>query len=230
MGSLPDPAQAASRAATAVAGVGPTVGAPPPGAATRAPVRVASFLVTGQVLTGATPGTVPTAAVQRCRTDILAGKAAARAGAASYRDWSRHVQAQLDLDTGRTTWLGAVRLWTATRSAGSGDQQGFAMAVRRRAATAGACGVLAAQTSGALHQAATGCQVRSVALDRVIGAGGRVTADWARHLATTTSEAAHAPGGPQARAWLVTARAAPAVLAQFRQAQAVAGAAPACRL
>jgi hypothetical protein len=233
MGSLHDPPDAAAgpgaRATTgAMAGATAGVAVNAPLAPTAA--RVPPLLATALVLTGATPGAAAAAAVQRCRTDILAGEAAARAGAASYRDWSKHVQAQLDLDTGHATWLGAVQLWTATRSAGAGDQQAFALAVRRRAATAGACGAVAAQTSGASHRSATGCRLRSAALDQAIGTGARVEADWARHLAETTSEAAHAPGGPQALPWLATVRAALPPLGRFRQAQAALAAAPACRL
>ena len=231
MGSLPDPAQAASGSATATtSGVGAGVVVSAPGPAARVVAGMPSLLATGAVLTGATRGAASAAAVQRCRTDILTGEAAARAGAASYRDWSRHVQAQLDLDTGRATWLGAVQLWTATRSAGPGDQRAFALAVRRRAATAGGCGAVAAQTTGAAHRSATGCRLRSAALDQVIGAGARVDADWARHLAATTSEVAHAPGGPQALPWLATVRAAMPTLGRFREAQATLAAAPACRL
>jgi hypothetical protein len=235
MGSLHDPAHAVSKSAPAAAagvaaGVAAGAALTARGPTAPAAAGVPSFLATGAVLTGATRGAVSAAAAQRCRTDILVGEAAARAGAASYRDWSRHVQAQLDLDTGHATWLGAVQLWTATRSAGAGDQQAFALAVRRRAATAGACGAVAAQTSGASHRSATGCQLRSAALDQAIGTGARVEADWARHLAETTSEAAHAPGGPEALPWLATVRAALPTLGRFRQAQAALAAAPACRL
>jgi hypothetical protein len=233
MGSLHDPPHAAAgpgaRATTgsmagATAGVAVKAPLPPE------PARVPPLLATALVLTGATPGAVAAAAVKRCRTDILAGEAAARAGAASYRDWSKHVQAQLDLDTGGATWLGAVQVWTVTRSAGPGDQQTFARAVRRRAATAGACGAVAAQTSGELRRAATSCQGRGAALDRAIEAGARVVADWARHLATTTPEAAHAPGGPQALPWLATVKATLPTLGRFRQARAALAAAPSCRL
>ena len=231
MGSLHDPAHAmpltaAGAVAEGTAGVALTAPRPAARVAAGAP----SFLATGAVITGATRGTVSAAAVQRCRTDILAGEAAARAGTVSYRDWSRHVQAQLDLDAGRATWLGAVEVWAATRSAGAGDRQAFTLAVRRRAATAGACGAVAAQTSGAVHRSATGCRLRSAALDQALATGARVEADWARHLAATTSEAAHAPGGPQALPWLATVQAALPTLGRFRQAQAALAEAPACRL
>ena len=96
-----------------------------PGAPGQAPARPPALLATAQVLTGTAPSAVPTALVQRCRIAVATGEDAARAGGASYRDWARHVQAQLDLDTGRTTWLGAVELWNATRSAGGGDARAF---------------------------------------------------------------------------------------------------------
>ena len=226
------PARAASAAPQTAAAIdrGRSAAAALPGQPEQAPRRPPALLAAAQVLTGTAPSAVPTALVLRCRIAVTTGEDAARAGAASYRDWARHVQAQLDLDAGRATWLGAVQLWTATRSAGRGDTEAFARAVRRRAATAGACGAVAGQTSGALHRVVTGCQARSAALDRVIRAGARVDTDWAWHLATTTSEVAHAPGGPQAQPWLATVKVALPVLEQFRQAQAALVAAPPCRL
>jgi hypothetical protein len=188
------------------------------------------MLTTAQVLTGAAPAPAPTALVQRCRSAVAAGEDAARAGAASYRDWVRHVQAQLDLDTGRTTWLGTVEVWNATRWAGGGDARAFEQAVRRHAATAGACGTLAAQTTGHWHEAATACQRRAGALDALVTASAPVTTDWARHLDTTRVEADHAPGGPQALPWLRTARSALPELGRFRQVRAALLEAPACRL
>ena len=174
------------------------------------------------------PGTAPAAALARCRSEVLAGEAVARAGAASYRDWSRHVQVQLALDAGHTTWLGAVGAWSATRAAGAGDAVGFARAVRLRAATGHACAALAAAATGPLRGAASGCVARSGALDRLAAAATPVTAAWSRHLAVTTTESAHAPGGPQASGWLVAVRSALPVLAAYRAAWAAAAATPRC--
>src|SRR5690349_14457503 len=210
MGSLPElPGAAAGVRTSNPPQGGRTVGVALPGAADQNAVLSRHLPVTGQVgsvLTGTASGTAPAAALGRCRGEILAGEAVARAGAASYRDWSRHVQVQLALDAGRTTWLGAVGAWSATRAAGTGDAVGFARAVRLRAATGHACAALATTATGPLRAAAGGCVARSGALDRLAAAATPVTAAWAHHLAVTTTEAAHAPGGPQAGAWLVTVR------------------------
>ena len=239
MDALPGPAQAASAAPRTVQAAAAEQAAAVdrgssasalPGAPGQAPARPPALLTTAQVLTGTAPSAASSALVQRCRTAVATGEDAARAGGASYRDWAQHVQAQLDLDTGRTTWLGAVETWNATRSAGGGDARAFEQAVRRRAATAGACGTLAAQTTGQVHEAATACQRRAGALDALVAAAGPVTADWARHLDSTRVEAAHAPGGPQALPWLGTARSALPALGRFRQARAALLRAPACRL
>ena len=232
MGSLPGlPGAAAGVRAPSPPPAGRTVGAALPGAAGQAPILSRQLPMTGQVgpvLTGTAPGTAPAAAVARCRSEVLAGEAVARAGAASYRDWSRHVQVQLDLDAGRTTWLEAVGAWSATRAAGAGDAVGFARAVRLRAATGHACAALAATATGPLRGAAGGCVTRSGALDRLAAAATPVMAAWSRHLAVTTTEAAHAPGGPQASSWPVTVRSALPVLAAYRAAWAAAAATPRC--
>jgi len=232
MGSLPGlPGAAAGVRAPSPPPAGRTVGAALPGAAGQAPILSRQLPMTGQVgpvLTGTAPGTAPAAAVVRCRSEVLAGEALARAGAVSYRDWSRHVQVQLDLDAGRTTWLEAVGAWSATRAAGAGDAVGFARAVRLRAATGHACAALAATATGPLRGAAGGCVTRSGALDRLAAAATPVTAAWSRHLAVTTTEAAHAPGGPQASSWPVTVRSALPVLAAYRAAWAAAAATPRC--
>ena len=230
--AAPGPARAFSATPRTAAAIdrGRSAAAALPGAPEQAPRRLPALLTTAQVLTGTAPSAVPTALVQRCRTAVATGEDAARAGGASFRDWARHVQAQLDLDTGRTTWLGAVATWNATRSAGGGDARAFEQAVRRRAATAGACGTLAAQTTGQVHEAATACQRRAAALDALVTAGATVTADWARHLDTTRVEADHAPGAPQALPWLRTARSALPALGRFRGARAALLETPACRL
>ena len=228
MGSLPGlPGAAADVRASSPPPVGRTVGVAPPGAA----ILSRQLPMTGQVgpvLTGTAPGTTPAAALARCRSEVLAGEAVARAGAASYRDWSRHVQVQLTLDAGHATWLGAVGAWSATLAAGAGDAVGFARAVRLRAAAGHACAALAAAAAGPLRGAAGGCVARSGALDRLAAAATPVTAAWSRHLAVTTTEAAHAPGGPQASGWLVTVRKALPVLAAYRAARAAAAATPRC--
>ena len=231
-GSLPAPPGAAAGVpASSAPPAGRTVSVALPGAAGQAAILSRQSPVAGQVgpvLTGTAPSAAPAAALGRCRSEILAGEAVARAGAASYRDWSRHVQVQLDLDAGRATWLGAVGAWSATRAAGAGDAVGFARAVRLRAATGQACASLASAATGSLRGAAAGCVARSGALDRLAAAATPVTAAWAHHLAVTTTEADHAPGGPQAGAWLVTVRSAQPVLATYRAARAAAAAAPPC--
>jgi len=232
MGSLPGlPGAAAGVRASSPPPGGRTVGVALPGAAGQDAILSRHLPVTGQVgsvLTGTAPGTAPAAALARCRSEILAGEAVARAGAASYHDWSRHVQVQLALDAGHTTWLEAVGAWSAARAAGAGDAVGFARAVRLRAATGHACAALAATATGPLRGAAGRCVARSGALDRLAAAATPVTAAWSRHLAVTTTEAAHAPGGPQASSWPVTVRSALPVLAAYRAAWAAAAATPRC--
>ena len=104
------PARAASAAPQTAAAIdrGRSAAAALPGQPEQAPRRPPALLAAAQVLTGTAPSAVPTALVLRCRIAVTTGEDAARAGAASYRDWARHVQAQLDLDAGRATWLGAV--------------------------------------------------------------------------------------------------------------------------
>jgi hypothetical protein len=226
-------ADIASGAASTTLATGGAVAAAQPGTTGQATVLRSRARVLGQVgpvLAGAsaTPATV--AAVQGCHRQILAGEAVARAGAATYGDWVRHVQVQLDLDAGRATWLGAVQSWSATRFHGRGDPAAFAQAVRLRAATGSGCAVLASEATGALRQTATRCVARAAALDRVGAASALLTGDWARHLATTTTEAAHAPGGPQAGPWLVAAAAAVPRLSAYRAARNALASAPPCAL
>ena len=104
-------ADIASGTASTTLATGGAVAAAQPGTTGQATVLQSRAQVLGQVgpvLAGVSAGPATVAAVQGCHRQILAGEAVARAGAATYGDWERHVRVQLDLDAGRATWLGAV--------------------------------------------------------------------------------------------------------------------------
>ena len=232
MGSLPGlPGAAAGVRAPSPPPAGRTVGAALPGAAGQAPILSRQLPMTGQVgpvLTGTAPGDAPAAALARCRSEVLAGEAVARAGAASYRDWSRACPGPAHPRRRSHHLAGGGRRLRATRAAGAGDAVGFARAVRLRAATGHACAALAAAATGPLRRAASGCVARSGALDRLAAAATPVTAAWVPPPGRHDHRVRPRARRPAGQWWLVAVRSALPVLAAYRAAWAAAAATPRC--
>jgi hypothetical protein len=160
-----------------------------------------------------------------CRAEVAAGEAAVAAANQSYRDWSAHTQAQVDLDAGRTTSRQATAIWTDTGSRGQADVARFDAALAAYRQVRGACAGLSA-VPGPDAAPAQGCAARGAAIAAAVAAGEKVNADWAAHVRMEAGE--ESIGGNYPQVWRDMVSAAPDHLEPFRAAYAALSSAASC--
>jgi hypothetical protein len=160
-----------------------------------------------------------------CRAEVAAGEAAVAAANQSYRDWSAHTQAQVDLDAGRTTTRQATAIWADTGSRGQADVAAFDAALAAYRQASGACAGLSG-VPGPDGASAQACAARGAAIATAAAAGEKVNADWAAHVRMEAGE--ESLRGDYPRVWRDMVRAAPAHLRPFKAAYDALSSAASC--
>lgn len=158
-----------------------------------------------------------------CRTQVAAQERLRAAGAASYRDWNLHVQAQLAFADGSKTLSQAEAQWADSKSRAAADLAEYAKAAAAAKSAGTACDQLARTTLGSAPGAAAAkaCVARSRALVPVAAAGKAVNDDWARHV-QMMSKKQDMPSSIYSRMWLGMVEDAQPVLSRYRSAAAAA--------
>jgi hypothetical protein len=179
----------------------------------------------GGVSGASSPSTAPPR-LDACRDALLRGDRLAAAADASYRDWATHVDAQLQLDRGRTTLAETEAMWAASRKRGATDVRSFAAARVAWDKVAGACSSVSADT-GSTRAAVRACVNRYDAVRAVAARGAEVNEQWAAHL-QMMADKAHTDGAAYSRRWRRMVQDAPPVLKAYAAARERMDAAPPC--
>jgi hypothetical protein len=161
-----------------------------------------------------------------CRHELRLGDRLAAAADASYRDWAMHVDAQLQLDRGRTTLAQTEAMWAASKARGAADVRRFRDARAAWERGADACSPASAD-QGSAPPVLQACVSRQAAVRAVATKGAKVDAQWAAHLEMMANKA-HTDGAEYSRRWLQMVQDAPPVLQDYAGARRQLHAAPRC--
>jgi hypothetical protein len=171
------------------------------------------------------PGMAPPR-LAACRHELQLGDRLAAAADASYRDWALHVDAQLQLDQGRTTVAETEAMWAASKKRGPADVRGFGSARAAWDDVASDCSSVSADP-GTARPAVKACMSRQAAVRAVAAKGAEVNAQWTAHLEMMANKA-HTDGAAYSRRWLKMVQDAPPVLQDYARARKHLDAAPRC--
>jgi hypothetical protein len=179
----------------------------------------------GGVSGASSPATAPPR-LDACRHGLRLGDHLAAAADASYRDWAMHVDAQLQLDQGRTTVAETEAMWAASKKRGAADVRGFGSARAAWDDVAGDCSEVSADP-GTTRPAVEACLSRQAAVRAVAAKGAEVNAQWTAHLEMMANKA-HTDGAAYSRRWRQMVQDAPPVLQDYARARRHLDAAPTC--
>lgn len=128
--------------------------------------------------TGAGP-----AVIQACEDSVARGEAAVARAHTAVGDWTAHVQAMVDWESGKNTEARTKQIWKRTRARGATDVAGFRAASTDYKQARDGCLHMPAEEVP--REAATNvarCRDVSRQTDAVLVAAGPAVADWAAHL------------------------------------------------
>lgn len=166
--------------------------------------------------------TVPSAVLPDCAVAIERGEAAVVAATTAHRNWSGHVQAQLDYDAGRTTREQTKQTWAETKATAEADVADFRAARQRFDEETGRCGTVVV---GGI--AVEWCADRLTGLDDGLRIGDGVVDEWARHIEMMSNKKDMAPGD-YGQMWREMVIAAPVNLDAFTASAERLDGLPAC--
>ena len=123
------------------------------------------------------------------------------------RNWSDHVQAQTDANSGEITEGEMEDIFDRTMKAGDEDEERYRSAVESSAGEKGSCREVSGASAQTRRQLAR-CAEREKAQDPVLAAADDGMKDWIKHLGDMRRSEQGKIHNPQQK-WLATWRAAP---------------------
>ena len=157
-----------------------------------------------------------TAALRACRAKVKAGDEVLDVAKTGMRNWSDHVQAQTDANSGKIKIGEMEDIFNRTMKAGDEDEERYRSAVESSAGEKGSCREVSGASAQTRRQLAR-CAEREKAQDPVLAAADDGMKDWITHLADMRRSEKGKIHNPQQK-WLATWRAAPKNINAYEKA------------
>jgi hypothetical protein len=146
-------------------------------------------------------------ALKACRAKVAAAGDVFAAAKTGMQNWSDHVQAQTDANTGKITVAEMEDIFDRTMKAGDEDEKRYKAAVKRYEDRDGSCSEVQGASPQVTKRLAR-CAERERAQEPLLEAANDGMSDWITHLGDMRRSAQGKIHNPQQK-WLRTWRAAP---------------------